>query len=92
MKKYLALLILLLSSESMALGGNLPHPYDYGMHAMGGYIIADGMRHWGFTDLEILATVAAIGIAKELTDKNFDGNDAAAWMPGVIIRFSIPLD
>ena len=88
-KAMFAAILLVSSSNVSALGKNLPHPYDYAMHAMGGYIIADVMEDRGFSKLQILAAVAGVAIAKEASDKNFDWNDAAAWMPGPIIHFTI---
>lgn len=92
MKQLFLAVLLMFSSQSFALGYNMQHPDDYIMHSVGGFIITDYMEYKGYSRIEILGTVAAVAIAKELSDKNFDWNDAAAWMPGSIIRFSMPLD
>lgn len=92
MKKLILITLLTFSSASFAVGPNIQHPYDYISHSMGGFVIADYMQRKGYSKWAIILTVAAVGVAKEATDKNFDKDDALAWLPGAGLRFSIPLD
>jgi len=79
-------------NDAYALGSNIDHPYDYMSHTISGFIISDYMKRKGYTVTETLITVLAIGVAKEMMDKNFDTMDALMWAPGVTINFSIPFD
>ena len=80
------------SSSAHAIGSNIEHPWDYVSHAMGGYVITDYMQKKGYSKLATILMVSAVAVAKEASDKNFDNADAAAWLPGVGLRFSFPLD
>lgn len=91
-KLILALTLLTCTNSAFAIGPNIPHPYDYISHSMGGFVIADYMQRKGYSKWTIILTVAAVAVAKEATDKNFDKDDALAWLPGAGLRFSIPLD
>ena len=78
-----------LSTPAYAIGPDIEHPYDYALHAAGGFLLADLLRrNTDWSDAAIVLAVIAVGITKEATDKNFDPIDAAAWVPGVFIRFT----
>lgn len=67
-------------------GPNPPHPVDWGLHAAAGCAAAAALdAHTGLPRPAIWLAVAAAGVAKEASDRNFDRADAAAWLPGVFI-------
>lgn len=62
------------------MGPVMDHPYDYLAHAVGGAVVVEVAQPK--TMAGAVALTAAVGVGKELLDKNFDAADAVAWVVG----------
>lgn len=77
-----AVVLLLVSFDSEA-AEPIPHPWDYVSHAVGGAVVVELAEPE--TVLGAAAWSGAVGVAKELTDRNFDNADAIAWIVGGVL-------
>lgn len=71
------------AGEAKAIGPNMAHPYDYISHAVGGAVAVEIVKPE--TMLGAIALTGSIGVAKELSDKNFDNMDALTWVVGGVL-------
>ena len=90
----LAALCMLVSAPALSWGNWAPHPYDKASHVAAATALAPTLYHifknrmgWKPLPARVAAgsiTFLTIGIAKEMTDKNFDYQDLAASAAGTV--------
>lgn len=79
----LTVILALSSPVSFAIGPNLEHPVDDILHAAGGALAVEVVKPKTYAGA--IALTAGIGVAKELTDKNFDNRDVLTWVVGGVL-------
>lgn len=77
------LLVLVIFNPEAEAAEPIPHPWDYVSHAVGGAVVVELVEPE--TTLVAAAWTGAVGVAKELSDQNFDEADALAWVVGGVL-------
>lgn len=77
------LLVLVIFNPGAEAAEPIPHPWDYVSHAVGGAVVVELVEPE--TTLEAVAWTGAVGVAKELADRNFDEADALARVVGGVL-------